>query len=180
MSEREAGEFIKWIKEGLEAICQDDVPVKRAWYLSLENLSKKQQKQIANLKLDKNAKRKLVFERDEDTLYVRTQIPFKPKPLKNGVLTIEASDFVMSDFDEIFVHANVLPGLKEVAFRTKGCNSEVVEAVAKVLKFGLNRTWKRITFPSKWWNVERIAEAIRKEIGSETYKVSKVAGGEGK
>lgn len=186
MSESETDEFIKWIKEGLKAICEDDVPAKRAWRLSLENLSRKQREQIMTLQLDKTAKREPVFEEDESMLSVRTQIPFKPKPLKNGVLTIEASDFIMSDFDEIFACANELPGLKEVVCSVEDSvenyDSDVVEAVAKVLKFGLNGTWKRITFPSKWWDVKTLAEEIQERIREHhlPYKVSKVADGEGK
>lgn len=133
-----------------------------------------------NLKLDKNDKHRLEFKNDDGMLYVRRKMPFKPKPLKNGVPTIEASDPVMSDFDEIFACANGLPGLKEVICLATGCDDDVVNAVAKVLEFGLNRTRKRVTFPSKWRDVERIVEAIRREIGSRTCKVNKVADGDGK
>ena len=168
-----AAEFIEWIKEGLKAICNGENSGKRNWYLSLKNLSKEQRKQITKLKLDKNAKRELVFsDGNEGALDIGTRKPFAKRLTKDGVLVLENSDLCVSNFDEIFKSANGLPGLKEVACPGDGYVSDVARGIQKVLKSGLNKTWERITFPSEW-DIEKIAEKINEKIRDDDlpYKV---------
>lgn len=157
ISQSEVTEFIEWIKEGLKAICNVEDPGKRPWRLSLENLSKEQRKQITKLKLDKNAKRELVFsDGDEGELNIGTRKPLAQRLTKDGVLVLDVFDLQVSTPDEVLMFANGLPGLKNLAYPDCGDEEDVAEAVAKVLKLGLNKTWKRLTF-SYAWDVKAIA-----------------------
>ena len=94
---------------------------------------------------------------------------------------LEDSDQVVSNPDEILMSVNGLEGLKKLVYPNRGDEDDVAEAVAHVLKFGLNKTWKRITF-SDAWNVKAIAESVTEAIEDErlSYKVEIKEEGKGK
>ena len=157
-------DFTAWIKKGLEEICNTEEPGKRVCYLSLKNLSTEQRMQIMTPKLGKNAKRELVFFGGDDELCVATRKPFKDR-MQNGKLVLGASDLRVVPCRRVLLSANGLEGLKELVYTSEklDCIDEVAGGIADVLQFGLNRSWKQITFPGAW-DVKKIAKEVREAI----------------
>ena len=192
MGEKEFKHFMEWVKTGLKEICGKD-PGTRDVSLTLVDLSPERKQKIIDLQLeinrDKTTKRKLnIYKQGKDKdLLIRTKIPFERKP-KNGVLEITQNDLDYWYISEILRYANGLNGLKELQISTPGDADDLKSDISNVLKLGLNRTWKKITFTGhildndgKIISKDKVSEQIQKAIKKDNlpYKIE-IKRGEGK